>query len=153
LVFWSQKRKSHLSSPPVFSGVRVARSLVFCVMFCRSSFVLLSFFHWPFYCLPSFNLQFLIIPLVSSNLSYVVVLPYRYAPTKLSIFYIPPNDRLVLRSHKGLGNLAFLRTLDVSTHGPLASKHTLRSISTKNCFSIDKSWITNLQIKLIFTTI
>jgi hypothetical protein len=59
---------------PVFSGVRVIQSLVLCVMFCRSSFVLLSFFHWPFYCLPSFNLQFLIIPLVSSNLSYVVVL-------------------------------------------------------------------------------
>jgi hypothetical protein len=26
----------HLSSHPVFSGVRVARSLVFCVVFCRS---------------------------------------------------------------------------------------------------------------------
>jgi len=26
----------HLSSPPVFSGVRVARSLCFCAMFCRS---------------------------------------------------------------------------------------------------------------------
>ena len=29
---------------PVFSGVRVARSFVFCVMFCRSLFVLLPFF-------------------------------------------------------------------------------------------------------------
>jgi len=29
---------------PVFSGVRVARSLVLCVMFCRSLYVLLSFF-------------------------------------------------------------------------------------------------------------
>ena len=29
----------HLSSPPVFSGLRVTRSLVFCVMFCRSLFV------------------------------------------------------------------------------------------------------------------
>ena len=28
----------------VFSGVRVARSLVFCVMFCRSLLVLLSFY-------------------------------------------------------------------------------------------------------------
>ena len=33
-----------LSSPPVFSGVRVTRSLVFFVMFCRSVFVLLSIF-------------------------------------------------------------------------------------------------------------
>ena len=30
----------HLSSPPVFSGIRVAWSFVFCVMFCRSLFVL-----------------------------------------------------------------------------------------------------------------
>ena len=31
--------QEHLSSPPVFSGVRVTRSLVFCVMFFRSLFV------------------------------------------------------------------------------------------------------------------
>ena len=30
----------HLSSPPVLSGVLVNRSLVLCVMFCRSLFVL-----------------------------------------------------------------------------------------------------------------
>ena len=34
----------HLSSPPVFSGVRVTRSLVLCIMLCRSLFVLLYFF-------------------------------------------------------------------------------------------------------------
>jgi hypothetical protein len=33
----------HLNSPPLFSGVRVTRSFVFCAMFCRSVFVLLSF--------------------------------------------------------------------------------------------------------------
>ena len=38
----------HMSSPPVFSGVRVTRSLVFCVVLCRSLFVLLYFFFW--YC-------------------------------------------------------------------------------------------------------
>jgi hypothetical protein len=32
----------HLSSLPVFSGVRVTRSLVLCVVFCRSLFVPLS---------------------------------------------------------------------------------------------------------------
>ena len=37
----------HLSSHPVYSGVHVARSLVLCVMFCRSLFVLLYFFCWP----------------------------------------------------------------------------------------------------------
>jgi hypothetical protein len=30
----------HMSSPPVFNEFRVTRSLVFCVMFCRSLFVL-----------------------------------------------------------------------------------------------------------------
>jgi hypothetical protein len=32
----------HLSSTPIFSGIRVARSLVFYVMLCRSLFVLLA---------------------------------------------------------------------------------------------------------------
>ena len=37
----------HLSSPPVFNVVRVARSLVFCVLFCRSLFVPLSCLFCP----------------------------------------------------------------------------------------------------------
>jgi hypothetical protein len=36
----------HLSSPLVYNGVRVARSLVFCVVFCWSLFVLLPLFLW-----------------------------------------------------------------------------------------------------------
>ena len=36
------KARVALSSPPVFSGVRVTRSLVLCVIFCRSLFVLLA---------------------------------------------------------------------------------------------------------------
>ena len=34
----------HLSSSPIICVVRVVRSLVFCVVFCRSLFVLVSFF-------------------------------------------------------------------------------------------------------------
>jgi hypothetical protein len=34
----------HLSSPPVFSGILVTRSIVLCVMFCRSLFVLFRIF-------------------------------------------------------------------------------------------------------------
>ena len=49
----------HLSSPPVFSGIGVTRSLLLCAMFCRSLFVLLSFFFWPLCCL-SFYLRILI---------------------------------------------------------------------------------------------
>jgi hypothetical protein len=60
----------HLSSHPVLSGVRVTRSLVLCVMFCRSLFFLLSFFVCPFSCLSFFDLRNLITSSVSSNSSY-----------------------------------------------------------------------------------
>jgi hypothetical protein len=48
------------SSCPVFSGVPVAGSLVFCVLFCSSLFVLLSLFFWPLCCPFFFNLRLLI---------------------------------------------------------------------------------------------
>ena len=51
----------HLSSSPVFSGVRVTRSLVFSVVLCRSLF-------WPLSCLTS-ELRIVITPLVCSNFS------------------------------------------------------------------------------------
>jgi len=47
----------HISSVPDFSGVRVSRSLVLCVMFCRTFVLFLSpivlsvFFFRPLYCL------------------------------------------------------------------------------------------------------
>ena len=56
----------HLNSPPVFSGVRVTRSLVLYV-FCRSLFVLLYFFFWPLCCLFFFDIRILIAPLVWVN--------------------------------------------------------------------------------------
>ena len=36
----------HMSSTPGFSGIRVAQSLIFCVMVYISLFVLYSFFFW-----------------------------------------------------------------------------------------------------------
>jgi len=57
-----------------FSVVRVTRSLLFCVVFCRSLFVLLSNFFWPLCCLSFFDLRLLIIPLISSNLPKLIVL-------------------------------------------------------------------------------
>jgi hypothetical protein len=54
---------------PVFSGVRVTRSLRLMCMFCRSFFVLLCFFFWPLCCLFFFDIRILITPLVSSNSS------------------------------------------------------------------------------------
>ena len=50
----------------VFSGVRAA----FMCMFCRSLFVLLSFFFWPLRCLSFFDFRGLITLLVSSNSWY-----------------------------------------------------------------------------------
>ena len=52
----------HLSSPTVFSVVRVAQSLFFCIVFCWLILLLLSYLFWPLHCL-SFNLQILIAPL------------------------------------------------------------------------------------------
>ena len=47
----------------LFSGIRVNRSLVLGVMFCRSLFVL--FFFLPLWCLFFFDLRPLITPLIS----------------------------------------------------------------------------------------
>jgi hypothetical protein len=59
----------HLSSPPVFSGVCVTRSLVLCVYFVDRC---LSFFFWSLCCLFFFDIQILITPLVSSNSFYFI---------------------------------------------------------------------------------
>jgi hypothetical protein len=67
----------HPRWPPVFSGVCVDRSLVFSVLFCRSSIVLLSFFFLPLYYLFFFDLRVLVIPLVSSKCSYLLSLMTR----------------------------------------------------------------------------
>jgi hypothetical protein len=56
---------NHSGTPeftPGFSESRVAQSLVFCVVFGRSLFVLLSFFSWPLCFLFSFDLRLLITP-------------------------------------------------------------------------------------------
>ena len=58
----------HLSSPPVFSWVRVTRSLVLYVCFVDRC---LYFFFWPLCCLFFLDIQILIAPLVSSNSSYL----------------------------------------------------------------------------------
>ena len=61
----------HQSSPPMLSGVRVARSLIFCVVLCRSLHVVLSFFFiWSSYYLSFFDLLLLSISLVSSTFSF-----------------------------------------------------------------------------------
>ena len=75
----------------VFSGVCVAWSLVVNVLFCRSLIVLLSFFCLPLYYLFFFDLRVLVIPLVSSNLSYVLSLMTRS--------FIPSLCYIILSTH------------------------------------------------------
>ena len=51
----------------IFSGVRVPQSSVFCVVFYRSLFVLLSFSIWPLHCQYFYEWRLLVTPVVSSN--------------------------------------------------------------------------------------
>ena len=79
-----------LMSSPVFSGVRVTGSLVLCVLFYTSLFVLLSFFLWSLCCL-SFDLRIMITPLLSSNTSYKVSLIGIFFLIFYLFFYRPPS--------------------------------------------------------------
>ena len=70
-LFWLECQSSCDTSvvrtAPICCGVLVADSILsFCIVFCRSLFVLFFFFFWSLYCL-SFNLRFLITTLVSST--------------------------------------------------------------------------------------
>ena len=62
---------------PVVSGVRVVRSSIFCVMFCRSLFVLLSFFYWSLHCLSYYgfwlSLCFLQTVLIKSHIAFFII--------------------------------------------------------------------------------
>jgi hypothetical protein len=60
---------------PVFSRVFVARSLVVCVVFCRSLYVIRSLCFWPLCCLHVFRWLLLKTSLASLNFSYI----YLYA--------------------------------------------------------------------------
>jgi len=62
----------HLGLLQALIGVRGARSIVICVLFCRSFFVLLPVFFWPLCCLSFFDLRILITPLLSSTSSFLL---------------------------------------------------------------------------------
>ena len=80
----------HLNSPPGFNGVRVTRSLILCVMFCRLLFVHLYFFYWPLCCLLFFDIRILITPLASSNsyFGHWVVCPSSICKFLLPLWYL-----------------------------------------------------------------
>jgi hypothetical protein len=64
---------NHTTNPwfSSFLGVRVLWWLVSCILFCRSLFVPLSIFRL-LYCLSFFELRLLVIPLVSSDVIYIL---------------------------------------------------------------------------------
>ena len=76
----------HLSSAPIYSRVRIARSFVFFVVFVDHC---LSFFFWPLYFL-SCDVRLLITPLISSNFSFkrIWILPYDICFCILFVIYI-----------------------------------------------------------------
>ena len=77
-----------LSSPPVFSGVPVTRSLVLCVCFVDRclSFCTFSFGHCV---VCSSSIYWLITPLVSSNSSYLLYVKYPWQMS-LNVYYVLP---------------------------------------------------------------
>ena len=77
-----------MSSPSALCGVRVARSLVFCVIICRSLFALMFFFIWQLCCLSFLDLRLLIDPLVS--------LCFLFIPRPLCVLiFVQPLNHLV----------------------------------------------------------
>jgi hypothetical protein len=62
------------SSPPVFSGVRVTRSLVLYVCFVDLCLSFCTFLFWPLFYLLFFDIQILITPMVSSSSSSNTIL-------------------------------------------------------------------------------
>ena len=98
----------HMSSPLVFSGVRVSLSYVFYIMLCRSLFVLLSFFLRPLCCL-SFDLWLLNTPLVSLNFSIFV--PHTQRTPLLERLYSPQRRKLSHISYLPVVNLGFINLI------------------------------------------
>ena len=76
----SLMEQERLTLPVHPSGICVAGSLVFCVVFYRSLFVLFSPFFCPLCCLSFFDLLILITPLVSSHSSWT------YSPPESTLY-------------------------------------------------------------------
>ena len=101
----------HPSSSPIINWNRDTRSLVLCVMFCRTLFALLSFFFRLSCCL-SFDLRILISPLVSSNTSLILTQQIGVYIKKMFFFTsseckdnIRVTNKLLSSYHYGRGNI------------------------------------------------
>ena len=132
----------HPSSSPIISWVRDTRSLVLCVMFCRSLFVLLSFFFRLLCCL-SFDLRILISPLVSSNSSLILTQQVGVYIKKCFFFStsseckdnIRVTNKLLSGYHHGRGNIK-----------PASKFLTLRNLQFLNHVIIIKTKVLLTQV-------
>ena len=78
----------HLSSSPVFSGVRVTQSLVLYVCFADRCLFFCTFFFWPLCCLFFYHIAILITHLVSSNYSkHIIYFPPVFCFVSRSCLY------------------------------------------------------------------
>lgn len=115
----SKHRSSYL-----ISEVRIVRSLVFYLMFCITLFILLSFYFWHYIVL---ELQFLIVPLLSSNLFFTFTNKQWFSVLIASTYII---TRSIAR-HIGLSQLLAIMSFSIFIY----------SIFIKSlCFSIDCTW-------------
>ena len=115
--------QGHLSSSPIVYDARVAQSLVFCAMFCRSLFVFLFFFFCPlsrlsrllddllvFYNLSSILRKKNAILLLQTSLNHIFILRYenyQFATNHVSILY---NIGMIQALYKGLKTVNLLQT-------------------------------------------
>ena len=79
-------------------GVHVAQILDFCVVFCRSLFVLLSLFFWPL-CCRFFEVRFLITSFISSNLLQEDTSIYEHHSVSKSSYDMARHVYIVIFNH------------------------------------------------------
>jgi len=102
----------HHSSSPVFSRIRVVRSLVFNIVFCASLFVFLSLFFWPLCCLsfifwPLCCLSFIFWPLCCLSFFGLLFLIFPFGIFKLFLYVLlsdakkdpPPSPQSIYLDH------------------------------------------------------
>ena len=115
--------QEYLSSHPIFREVRVSLSLVFCLVFCRSLFVLLTFCAWTLHYLSCFDWRLLITSLVSSTFpcmsSFILIL-------RLSFVFM----LILLLTCLGLSEIKLLCFPSISMYFPVCRYYLKKTLET-----------------------
>ena len=137
--------QEHRSSPPIFRDVRVSLSLVFCLVLCRSLFVLLSFCAWTLYYL-SFDFRLLITSLVSSTFpcmsSFILIL-------RLSFVFM----FILLLICLGLTDIKLSCFPSISMYFPVGRCWLRKDSMTSVCLSISLSLSLSLSLSFSLSII